>query len=343
MKACVVDMICFETYEEHDIDADPIVCLPCGHIYSISTLDGHLGFSEVYTKESERWTATKSLRTASIYEKPKCCPNCRAGIHSVQRYGRLLRLIELRSLERKHLMAIDQALDTLSRPGVKDLTRRLTELIETIKRSPMRMVYEACKASPDVEVPPPPARPLIRSLQLLGRAYEEKIEAEGDECYVHAKETYERAIYVAVNSRSIHSGALLRISLATLLLRWNQGAASVETEAFQHLDWVIGHAEIFPDLVTRAQDIKRECKEALAEAIAAMEVVVEGYNEGYSWSSHWYQCPNGHPYFIGECGRAMEQSRCLDCGELVGGSDHNLLSTNRGAGEFVDSIRRPNR
>ena len=30
-------------------------------------------------------------------------------------------------------------------------------------------------------------------------------------------------------------------------------------------------------------------------------------------SGHWYECPNGHPYVIGECGGAMEVGRCSVC------------------------------
>ena len=41
-----------------------------------------------------------------------------------------------------------------------------------------------------------------------------------------------------------------------------------------------------------------------------------------------HRCPNGHWYIIGECGRAMEQSRCPDCGETIGGGSHQLSSGN---------------
>ena len=43
----------------------------------------------------------------------------------------------------------------------------------------------------------------------------------------------------------------------------------------------------------------------------------------------WYQCPNGHAYVIGECGLAMVESRCPECGEKIGGKDHTLLKTNK--------------
>ncbi|KAK0676637.1 RN213 ligase, partial [Pygoscelis papua] len=37
------------------------------------------------------------------------------------------------------------------------------------------------------------------------------------------------------------------------------------------------------------------------------------------------KCPNGHPCTVGECGRPMETSRCLDCGVPVGGERHKAL------------------
>lgn len=42
-----------------------------------------------------------------------------------------------------------------------------------------------------------------------------------------------------------------------------------------------------------------------------------------------YQCPNGHPYIITECGGATERSRCPECGAVIGGEMHRLDSSNR--------------
>jgi len=53
---------------------------------------------------------------------------------------------------------------------------------------------------------------------------------------------------------------------------------------------------------------------------------------------HWFKCPNGHPYAIGECGGAMEVAKCF-CGEAIGGSNHHLLQTNRFAGEMDGADR----
>ncbi|KAL6038050.1 hypothetical protein STEG23_019391 [Scotinomys teguina] len=36
----------------------------------------------------------------------------------------------------------------------------------------------------------------------------------------------------------------------------------------------------------------------------------------------WYNCPNGHPCTVGECGKPMEQSFCPDCHAQIGGINH---------------------
>ncbi|CAG8747760.1 11251_t:CDS:2, partial [Acaulospora morrowiae] len=55
---------------------------------------------------------------------------------------------------------------------------------------------------------------------------------------------------------------------------------------------------------------------------------------GISGTSHWYQCPNGHVYTVGECGRAMERSTCPDCGATIGGGNHQFDEGNERNMEF---------
>nr|XP_042717233.1 NFX1-type zinc finger-containing protein 1-like [Chrysemys picta bellii] len=43
---------------------------------------------------------------------------------------------------------------------------------------------------------------------------------------------------------------------------------------------------------------------------------------------HWYRCPQGHLYTIGECGRPMQQSTCPECGATIGGQNHALTRDN---------------
>ncbi|XP_063384092.1 NFX1-type zinc finger-containing protein 1-like isoform X2 [Cydia fagiglandana] len=54
-------------------------------------------------------------------------------------------------------------------------------------------------------------------------------------------------------------------------------------------------------------------------------------------AGHWYKCPNGHFYCIGECGGAMQLSRCPDCGAAIGGQQHTLTAGNQHAREMDGS------
>ncbi|CAN0280422.1 unnamed protein product [Lampetra fluviatilis] len=49
---------------------------------------------------------------------------------------------------------------------------------------------------------------------------------------------------------------------------------------------------------------------------------------------HWYKCPRGHVYAIGECGGAMEKGTCPECGEQIGGEHHSLQAGNAVATEM---------
>lgn len=74
-------------------------------------------------------------------------------------------------------------------------------------------------------------------------------------------------------------------------------------------------------------DIEKALADLAAQAITAQ----------FGYPGHWYVCPRGHPYVIGECGGAMEASRCPDCGEAVGGANHALTAGNRHTGRYDGS------
>jgi len=54
-----------------------------------------------------------------------------------------------------------------------------------------------------------------------------------------------------------------------------------------------------------------------------------GLSEG-----HWYKCPNGHIYAIGECGGAMQRNTCPECKAVIGGARHKLAEGNELAPEM---------
>ncbi|XP_072178144.1 NFX1-type zinc finger-containing protein 1-like [Diadema setosum] len=52
---------------------------------------------------------------------------------------------------------------------------------------------------------------------------------------------------------------------------------------------------------------------------------------------HWYKCPNGHIYAIGECGGAMQRTMCPECGASIGGERHRLDEGNQVATEMDEA------
>ncbi len=50
---------------------------------------------------------------------------------------------------------------------------------------------------------------------------------------------------------------------------------------------------------------------------------------GFTNQGHWYECENGHPYIITECGGATQASMCPECGAPIGGTQHRLQAGNR--------------
>ncbi|KAF5314903.1 hypothetical protein D9619_007516 [Psilocybe cf. subviscida] len=75
------------------------------------------------------------------------------------------------------------------------------------------------------------------------------------------------------------------------------------------------------------------------EPLSASEItdIVKAFN--FSTTGHFYNCPNGHPFVITECGGAMQISTCPECGVEIGGGSHRLLDSNTTAPEFEAELR----
>lgn len=101
LKNEVVDQVMFTDYANHDCNADPLIFLPCGHFFAISTLDGILEMNLFYNAEprsdadTTQWISCKSIESVTELNVPSC-PNCRVPISSVFRYGRSLHSASLK-------------------------------------------------------------------------------------------------------------------------------------------------------------------------------------------------------------------------------------------------------
>eukprot|EP00980_Cylindrotheca_fusiformis_P004953 scaffold1051_cov119-Cylindrotheca_fusiformis.AAC.28 len=328
-----------ESYKEHDLDTDPIIVLDCGHFFGIETLDGHIRLHEAYEKSPEtgEYLETKSILASDISERPTRCPDCRAPVTSARRYGRILKLAALRSLERKHMDYIRNTLKELSVKTKKNLNT-LNKLLKEVENGPIQRVQDACRSlqgSEDVEVPDPKPILVLQVLHMTAKEYSVRATEPDSFNYGKAKEAFLKGIDIACASQSWRTCALLRLDYVEFLWRWMNYNDS-KAVLWEQLDWVIiKMPPRIPDLIDRAKRLKHQIdsseEKVLREVVAAMDQGQTNWNFGGGGASgHWYECPNGHPYFIGECGGAMETSTCNECGEEIGGSSHRVLGSNRG-------------
>ncbi|KAI3540024.1 hypothetical protein CSPX01_08479 [Colletotrichum filicis] len=70
-----------------------------------------------------------------------------------------------------------------------------------------------------------------------------------------------------------------------------------------------------------------------------MRAVYAAMSKEFSGTGHWYTCRNGHPFTIGECGMAMQQTVCPECNAPVGGRNHSSAEGVRHAVE-IDELAR---
>ncbi|KAJ4399128.1 hypothetical protein N0V91_009660 [Didymella pomorum] len=67
--------------------------------------------------------------------------------------------------------------------------------------------------------------------------------------------------------------------------------------------------------------------EVTKEEIEAIKrAMVSGRGGIGTHSGHWYNCENGHPFAIGECGMPMQLATCPECGAQVGGQGHTAVA-----------------
>lgn len=81
----------------------------------------------------------------------------------------------------------------------------------------------------------------------------------------------------------------------------------------------------------------QECNKILQKFSITREEQVQVIKALNLGAGHIYTCPNGHYYVIGECGGAMEVSRCPECKSQIGGTEHNLIAGNRHSGDLDGS------
>jgi len=85
------------------------------------------------------------------------------------------------------------------------------------------------------------------------------------------------------------------------------------------------HGKAYADKLKEIQ-IKQINEKVAREVLAAVTMDLNG--PGWNGNGHRMMCPNGHIYIIGNCGGAVVESRCVECGATIGGHNHRLAEGN---------------
>nr|KAJ3420409.1 hypothetical protein HK105_005699 [Polyrhizophydium stewartii] len=143
------DMVLFSEYHEINLDEDPVIVLRCGHVFSISTLDGIVGMDTVYSTDAA--TGVRHLLPLPTdFAKLPTCPMCRARISRVRRYGRIINLSAVRLAERIWISEMSQTSADLSAKLAKVVNDCDTYGKETVANLNSRFAANAVKEAPVV-------------------------------------------------------------------------------------------------------------------------------------------------------------------------------------------------
>ncbi|KAJ6185870.1 hypothetical protein N7519_007171 [Penicillium mononematosum] len=92
-----------------------------------------------------------------------------------------------------------------------------------------------------------------------------------------------------------------------------------------HLCEELGNCEELREKVQEMNRLYEETRyeEITPEELASIKIAMVGGRGGIATNSgHWYNCINGHPFAIGECGMPTELAKCPECGARIGGQNH---------------------
>lgn len=112
---------------------------------------------------------------------------------------------------------------------------------------------------------------------------------------------------------------------------WNVAGRGLLNQAFElalPLGPVTGDiCKRFKELIVDASKLQSGIGISMSEKQMILEAMALA-------KGHWYKCPNGHVYCIGDCGGATVEANCPECGATVGGALHQLRHDNAIATEM---------
>ncbi|CAI2180938.1 10853_t:CDS:10 [Funneliformis geosporum] len=143
IKNQVPDLIENTTFCEVDWDKERMIVLSCGHTYTMTTMDNYMEMENYYEVSKEEWASVKNLPTSP--SNIKTCPECRAPIKNIRRYGRIINKCTLDIQNKKFLIKYDRQL--------KEITQEIISIEEKMKYNRDQLKFDL-NSLPEVDVRP---------------------------------------------------------------------------------------------------------------------------------------------------------------------------------------------
>ncbi|XP_057306393.1 NFX1-type zinc finger-containing protein 1-like isoform X2 [Hydractinia symbiolongicarpus] len=333
----IVEEIFFGT--ESDKDARFIVLEDCYHIFEVSSLDTWMEIQE---------------EANNI--KLKECPKCKTVVRKSLRYGNIVRqtLNDIEAIKRKMIgekNEIEQKKRKANRLWMKirslssfffmytmgGSTKSLPKLIEKSSDiytassllNQVKLIKNLVNFLTEQELKDQKADAEISLLgYLINSPLREQqfklaiIEFERLKLIHSAKDTLER---LQIKNRGSYANVVHNAALLDDIGRLSEWLAELRGKFLSDAKLKVMSTEITTvQKKWNTHSVTVEEKETILKAM--------GLEKG-----RWFKCENGHYYAIGECGGAMEKSKCPECNCVIGGENHALATGNQHAGEFDDS------
>ena len=334
--------------DEHDEDAQFVVLEECGHVLEMKALDRWM--DQVDENEEIKW---------------KCCPLCKVPVLKTARYSNITKGIlqdmnEVKTRKQNFLSVHDRremreklaalSLIRLEQKGLisrtslyqwSELVRGFSDFVLQKAYTTLLSAYDVLKTEENLQLllDHLPSRLSSKPLNVLlsqARDFLDWIKH-----YKHRDMlTDQMTIDINAERRRI---LLLEASLETQLtfVRCSTKVDEDDKQLFTEISLYETNGKKIPKLtedsefermIKRLQSMPNKYRVPLTIEERNMIIKAIGAKPG-----SWYKCPKGHYYQIGDCGGAMQTSKCPECGEKIGGHNHELLASNQHAGEFDDS------
>ncbi|KAJ3578079.1 hypothetical protein NPX13_g2489 [Xylaria arbuscula] len=399
IKSTIVDFIMGSQYHEVNLDEDPCIFPDCGHILTMTNMDGLMDLKAHYKMSPDLDSCPVALSSSSApfsMDEVKTCPSCRGSLRNIARYGRIVRRAMLDEATKKFviwsisglLKLADQLLDVQTRLAAAKVPS--AQQVQNVKSSALVISKGRLRHLSQVRKEEQPLQRVAHYVQHAVKQRQTTGTYTFDESNIQVKGVLQGTAlllkcevlvftdFMTIRLPFIPLRPELKLDLSdqmreceslidmarsahypreeveghiyfakfcafarTLTPEPSEDSAPTSTssevreklksQAAAHIATARGLLADFPSTLALQPDVEA-AEKMLRDAVFYTDVSAEEMRTVYRamaneflGTGHWYNCVNGHPFTIGECGMPMEMARCPECNSPVGGASHRAV------------------